>query len=378
MNHPGAADLDPAGAAARPARPSGFRRTPGHVVSTSALGSVKGKNEGRNRTAWRGPKSSRHIPCSIPLRWPKWIPSPIMRPSIWWNMIRVARIDRIAPIGFARDDDRNRRRVGLHRPDLHRRGVRAQHQIRPDVKRIEPLARRMIRRDVQRIEVVVVRFDLVAEDDREAAPLEVAARILDRAPDRMDRAVRGRRARERYVDHVLERRFQRFGAQQRLGALELRLHRLDGIVDRLARRRPLRPRQRPDLTADRGDFTAPPEVRDPQLFEPLGVDGGSQRIVEPRGERAQLLGQFAHAVAFIATKKSVRPSSRTLSHFLKAESYSARHGGRMQLPVHEIGIDRSGALEQSPKDLGRLHRRTGPLPRFFARNAVRPERLERV
>ena len=59
---------------------------PGQVVSTSALGSVKGKNEGRNRTACLGPKSSRQSPVRLPLRWPKWIPSATSRPSIWWNM----------------------------------------------------------------------------------------------------------------------------------------------------------------------------------------------------------------------------------------------------------------------------------------------------
>ena len=43
----------------------------GHVVSTSALGSVNGKNDGRKRTFCSAPKSSRHMPVSMPLRWPK-------------------------------------------------------------------------------------------------------------------------------------------------------------------------------------------------------------------------------------------------------------------------------------------------------------------
>ena len=43
----------------------------GHVVSISALGSVKGKNDGRKRTFCAGPNSSRIIPVNMPLRCPK-------------------------------------------------------------------------------------------------------------------------------------------------------------------------------------------------------------------------------------------------------------------------------------------------------------------
>src|SRR5271156_1838901 len=68
MHHSRSADLDPAGTSARPA---GASLQPGQVVSTSALGSVKGKNDGRKRTVCFGPKTSRKSPVSTPLRCPR-------------------------------------------------------------------------------------------------------------------------------------------------------------------------------------------------------------------------------------------------------------------------------------------------------------------
>src|SRR5471030_2734180 len=41
---------------------------PGHDTSTSALGSVNGKNDGRKRTSCSGPNSARIIPVNMPLR----------------------------------------------------------------------------------------------------------------------------------------------------------------------------------------------------------------------------------------------------------------------------------------------------------------------
>src|SRR4029079_11756944 len=45
------------------------------VTSTSAEGSVKGKNEGRSRTSVVGEKSRLQNASSVPFRWPKVIPS---------------------------------------------------------------------------------------------------------------------------------------------------------------------------------------------------------------------------------------------------------------------------------------------------------------
>ena len=76
MHHPGTAELDPSrtsahGAARRASRIAPVPLQRGQVVSTSALGSVNGKYEGRKRTLCSAPKSSRQSPVSIPLRWPK-------------------------------------------------------------------------------------------------------------------------------------------------------------------------------------------------------------------------------------------------------------------------------------------------------------------
>src|SRR3989338_567875 len=60
-------------------------------ISTSALGSVKGKKEGLRRILVSGPKYVLAKRESTPLRCPKFTPShavlPLtISPSIWWNM----------------------------------------------------------------------------------------------------------------------------------------------------------------------------------------------------------------------------------------------------------------------------------------------------
>ena len=55
-------------------------------MSTSALGSVKGKKLGRNLTLVRSPKVSLTNWMITDLRFPKVIPLSTSRPSIWWNI----------------------------------------------------------------------------------------------------------------------------------------------------------------------------------------------------------------------------------------------------------------------------------------------------
>ena len=69
--------------------------------------------------------------------------------------------------------------MGLHRADLHRRGVRAQHDVVGDVERVGAVARRVRRAVVERVEVVVDGLDLGALDDGEA---EAEEDVLDLAP----------------------------------------------------------------------------------------------------------------------------------------------------------------------------------------------------
>src|SRR5680860_348516 len=85
----------------------------------------------------------------------------------------------VAPVDLARDDHEDRRRLRLHRADLHRRGVGAQQQlgVRLDVEGVLEHPRRVSRRMVERGEVVVVVLDLrpldhpVAEADHHVLDL---------------------------------------------------------------------------------------------------------------------------------------------------------------------------------------------------------------
>ena len=118
----------------------------------------------------------------------------------------------------------------LHGPDLHRRGVRAQHDVLVDVERVRRLPGGVHGVVVERVEVVVDGVDLRALDDAEA---EAQERVLELAPDRVDEVQaadrEGRRAGQRDVEHV--------GGQPgvELRALELGLARLHRGLERPAR-----------------------------------------------------------------------------------------------------------------------------------------------
>jgi hypothetical protein len=117
--------------------------------------------------------------------------------------LRGVRRVAVAPVGAPRDHDVQRRRVRLHRADLHRRGVRAQHDVGRDVERVGVVARGVRDVVVERVEVVVDELDLGALDAREA---EAEEDVLDLAPglgDEVQAADRlGRLAGERDVDAV--------------------------------------------------------------------------------------------------------------------------------------------------------------------------------
>ena len=57
-----------------------------HSTSTSAEGSVNGKNEGRKRIRERGPNISRANSSSVPLRSAIVIARSTASPSTWWNI----------------------------------------------------------------------------------------------------------------------------------------------------------------------------------------------------------------------------------------------------------------------------------------------------
>ena len=96
---------------------------------------------------------------------------------------RVRRVGRVAPVDAAERDDVDRRLLRLHRADLRRRRLGAEHGLVVDEERRERRARRVARREVERVEVVARRLDLAAVDDPVAEPEED---VLDLAPDLRD------------------------------------------------------------------------------------------------------------------------------------------------------------------------------------------------
>ena len=93
---------------------------------------------------------------------------------------RVRRVGRVAPVDAAERDDVDGRLLRLHRPDLRRRRLGAQHRLVVEEERRERRPRRMARREVEPVEVVVRRLDLAAVDDAVAEPEED---VLDLAAD---------------------------------------------------------------------------------------------------------------------------------------------------------------------------------------------------
>ena len=89
---------------------------------------------------------------------------------------RVAGVEGLVAIRATGSDHVDRRIVGLHRADLHRRGVRAQHHLlgltQPDVESVLHRAGGVRRRDVERLEVVPVVLDLGSLGDAVPEPDE--------------------------------------------------------------------------------------------------------------------------------------------------------------------------------------------------------------
>src|SRR5215211_2983245 len=135
----------------------------------------------------------------------------------------------VATVRAPGDDDVQRRRMGLHRADLHRRRVRAQDDVGRDVERVGVVTRRVGDVVVERVEVVVDEIDLGPLDAREAEAEEDVLDLAPRLGDEMQAADRLRRlARERDVDAVLGQ------AGVELRGLELAAARLDEPLERLA------------------------------------------------------------------------------------------------------------------------------------------------
>ena len=158
------------------------------LTASSADGSVYGKKSERNRVRTDSSSNSRRANASIvPNRSAIVRSRSTARHSIWWNDRRVAGVERLVAVRAPGCDHVDRRRLRLHRADLHRRRVRAQHHLlvgaERDVDRVLHRAGRVRGRDVQRLEVVPVVLDLGALGDPVPEPdedvLELAADLRD-------------------------------------------------------------------------------------------------------------------------------------------------------------------------------------------------------
>src|SRR5439155_22777222 len=100
----------------------------------------------------------------------------------------VRRVERIPAVTAPRDDDPNWRWIALERPDLHRRGVRAQQHVAAQTEAVLRVERRMVLGKVQRVEVVALGLGFGADDAREAQLLEDVADLVDDLRDDVDAA----------------------------------------------------------------------------------------------------------------------------------------------------------------------------------------------
>ena len=146
----------------------------------------------------------------------------------------------VRAIGAAGRDDADRRRLRRHRPDLHRRGVGAQHLgllalARAQVEGVVHRPRRVALRHVECCEIVPLRLDLGSGRDRETQVRENLRQLVHHLGDRVDAALLARRHRQRHVE--------RLGRQPplQLGRFQCRLARADRLGHLLAKRVDARP-----------------------------------------------------------------------------------------------------------------------------------------
>src|SRR5215213_8207349 len=184
----------------------------------------------------------------------------------------VGRVRGVAPVDAAGGDHVDRRLALLHRADLGRRGLGAENDVDVQEQRVQRRAGRVALRHVQLVEVVVRGLDLAAVDDHVAEPEED---VLDLPPDLRDQvqvAAPGARTRQRDVDALLRE------AAVELGALERRLASLDRLLDRLPRRvERLTGLAVPDRSQRLLELALPPEVANAELVECGGVRSARNR-----------------------------------------------------------------------------------------------------
>ncbi len=198
-------------------------------------------------------------------------------------------------VGAARDDHVERQRAGEHGPDLHRRGLRPQHQagLAPgslgvlDEDRVLRVSSRVVRQHVQRIEVVPLRLDLGSLGDFVAHGDEHVGQPVGEGGDGMARARRNLIPGQGHVDRLGDQHLPvSFGLQLGLPRAQRLAELAAGRADPPTRLSAGLGRQRADLRAGQRQRRPVTLVGDPrrlQLVEGPGGGDGSESLVEDTG-----------------------------------------------------------------------------------------------
>ena len=176
----------------------------------SALGSVKGKNDGRKLVFTLDPNSAFMAWSSVPFKSQKVMFVSTAKPFDLVEHRRVAGVGRIVAMYRARNHDADRRLHLLHGANLHRRSVSPQQQtlalrlrfLPGDEQRVLRVARRMVGRKIQRLEVVIVGLDHRPFLHRVAEIAEDGDDLVHRLDHGMFRAERAANAGEGDVEAV--------------------------------------------------------------------------------------------------------------------------------------------------------------------------------
>src|SRR5262244_1076295 len=209
---------------------------------------------------------------------------------------RVRRVRDVVPENLARADDAHGRTLRLHGPNLHGRGVGAQHGVGGHVEGVLHVARGMIVGKIERAEVVVVGLHLGPLRHGEAEPFEDGDDLFLHADDRMPGAGSGEPAGKGEI-HVARGeglamllRFERLvTCGERLVHLAL------GEVRLLADTRPIGGGHLTEAAEERGQLTRAPEHAHAYLLEgrrgsgPGDVrQGPVEDVLDPRVRRHRL------------------------------------------------------------------------------------------
>ena len=289
------------------------------------------------------------------------------------DLVELRRVRRVgvAAVHAPGDDDVERRRLGLHRPHLHRRRVGAQDDVEGSRRHPARVRRRSVsdRRArgcvgvvVQRVEVVVDGLDLGPLGDPEA---EAEEHVLDLAPRRGEQvqaADRLRRAaRQRDVDGVGARAVLELAAGERSRALvDERLERLARLVGGLAGRAALARAAAADAAQDAG--AARPCARGSARAAPRAPRCAAAPAISASASVAQLLDALDHTGAILRPGQLVERDRR-------------RHRGVQRLAAIGMWATRSQAATTSAGRPSRSAPTTSVIVALRrARTAARPRR----